>query len=181
MRFTQCICNKQFCFRYCHFFGGLIFPVGLRMGKRKQQAEGEEQSHIGLGLGSVSGSDFISTSYSAGTSSISRNAVECSNIGFQLLKKCGWKEGTGLGAAEQGRLHPIETHVKHDKRGIGAEKKLKPVISSTPKENDQKQPKTTRKKKILSKKLRKLQAEEKRMQEQEFERAFYREFLPDNV
>jgi len=156
--------------------------VGLKMGKRKEDAEGEEQSHLGLGLDSVSGSDFSSSFYSAGTGSISRNAVQCSNIGFQLLKKCGWKEGTGLGAAEQGRLHPIETHVKHDKRGIGAEKKLKPVINSTAKENDQKQAKTIQKKsKTLSKRLRKLQAEEKRMQEQEFERAFFREFLPDNV
>lgn len=153
------------------------------MGKRKQP-DGEEQSHIGLGLGfgSVSGSGFSCTTYSAGTGSISRNPVESFSIGFQLLKKCGWKEGTGLGATEQGRLHPIETHVKHDKRGIGAEKKLKLVISSTPKENDQKQAKTTQKKlKTLSKRLRKLQAEEKRMKEQEFERAFFREFLPDNV
>ncbi|PAL65487.1 hypothetical protein CEJ83_20605, partial [Acinetobacter baumannii] len=29
-------------------------------------------------------------------------AINSSNIGFQLLKKHGWKEGTGLGIAEQG-------------------------------------------------------------------------------
>lgn len=154
------------------------------MGKRKQAAESEERSHLGLGLGlgSVSGSDVRSSFNSTGTGSISHDSVQRSNIGFQLLKKCGWKEGTGLGAAEQGRLHPIETHVKYDKRGIGAEKKQKPVISLTPKENEQKQARKTQKKsKTLSKMLRKLQDEEKRMQENEFERAFFREFWPDNV
>lgn len=152
------------------------------MGKRKLEAESEERSNLGLGLCSVSGANISSTFNSTGTGSISCDAVRHSNIGFQLLKKCGWKEGTGLGAAEQGRLHPIETHVKHDKRGIGAEKKQTPVINSTPKENEQKRATKTRKKsKTLSKMLRKLKDEEKRMQENEFERAFFREFWPDNV
>ncbi|XP_072962915.1 uncharacterized protein [Typha angustifolia] len=52
----------------------------------------------------------------------SSRAIDSSNVGFQLLKKCGWKEGTGLGASEQGRLEPLQTHVKKNKRGLGAEK-----------------------------------------------------------
>ncbi|KAI3943566.1 hypothetical protein MKX01_004868 [Papaver californicum] len=31
----------------------------------------------------------------------SATAINSTNIGFQLLKKSGWKEGTGLGASEQ--------------------------------------------------------------------------------
>ncbi|MQL72232.1 hypothetical protein Taro_004551 [Colocasia esculenta] len=53
-----------------------------------------------------------------GTSS---GAIDASNVGFQLLKKCGWKEGTGLGVSEQGRLEPVQTRVKKNKLGLGAE------------------------------------------------------------
>lgn len=41
--------------------------------------------------------------------------------------------------------------------------------------------KTTKKNKALSKRMRKMQEREKQMQEKEFERAFFREFWPDNV
>ncbi|KAK7259744.1 hypothetical protein RIF29_25357 [Crotalaria pallida] len=37
----------------------------------------------------------------------------------ELLKKHGWKEGTGLGISEQGRIEPVETYVKNNKRGLG--------------------------------------------------------------
>eukprot|EP00250_Pteridium_aquilinum_P005218 c15350_g1_i1 orf=91-363(+) len=47
-------------------------------------------------------------------------ALTPSNVGFQLLQKSGWKEGSGLGAAEQGRLEPVDVFIKNDKRGIGA-------------------------------------------------------------
>jgi hypothetical protein len=53
------------------------------------------------------------------------------SVCMQLLKKSGWKEGTGLGATEQGRLDPVETHLKQDRRGIGADlKKSKAILSS---------------------------------------------------
>ncbi|KAI9169183.1 hypothetical protein LWI28_008451 [Acer negundo] len=52
----------------------------------------------------------------------SSTAIDSSNIGFKLLKKHGWKEGTGLGVCEQGRLEPIRTCLKNNKRGLGAEK-----------------------------------------------------------
>lgn len=41
--------------------------------------------------------------------------------------------------------------------------------------------KSAKRAKLVTKRLRKLQEEEKRMQEKEFERAFFREFWPDNV
>ncbi|KAE8708588.1 G patch domain-containing protein 11-like isoform X2 [Hibiscus syriacus] len=117
-------------------------------------------------------------------SSGSSTAIDSSNIGFQLLKKHGWKEGTGLGVSEQGRLEPVEAHVKNNKKGLGAEKKRKtPNLADRAESkaiNDEEQ--TSRKKtKALSKMLRKMQEQENQMQEKEFERAFFREFWPDNV
>ncbi|XP_075500244.1 uncharacterized protein LOC142538834 [Primulina tabacum] len=47
------------------------------------------------------------------------------NIGFRLLKKHGWKEGTGLGISEQGRLEPIQAYVKKNKLGLGADNQRK--------------------------------------------------------
>ena len=52
------------------------------------------------------------------------------NLLVQLLKKSGWKEGTGLGATEQGRLDPVKTHFQPDRRGIGADVKKKVILSS---------------------------------------------------
>ncbi|KAH8942853.1 hypothetical protein BDL97_13G017800 [Sphagnum fallax] len=108
------------------------------------------------------------------------------NIGFKLLKKSGWKEGTGLGASEQGRLAPLETHVKQDRRGIGAEnKKKKRVIASLKDSQDQhglsKKQGETKEEKGLSKKARKAHARAQQEQEQAFTRDFFREFWPENV
>ncbi|KAJ0967836.1 hypothetical protein J5N97_024753 [Dioscorea zingiberensis] len=113
-------------------------------------------------------------------------AIDQTNIGFQLLKKCGWKEGTGLGVSEQGRLEPLETHVKKNKRGLGAEKIKKetvelPVDPPSVKQYADDRLYSKKKLKTTSKRIRKMQEEEKRMQEKEFERAFFREFWPDNV
>ncbi|XP_057425057.1 uncharacterized protein LOC130718477 isoform X1 [Lotus japonicus] len=47
-----------------------------------------------------------------------------------LLKKQGWKEGNGLGISEQGRLEPMETCVKNNKRGLGADKGKKKAVKS---------------------------------------------------
>uniref|UniRef100_A0A0E0IUD1 G-patch domain-containing protein n=1 Tax=Oryza nivara TaxID=4536 RepID=A0A0E0IUD1_ORYNI len=111
-------------------------------------------------------------------------AIGSSNVGFQLLKKSGWKEGTGLGAQEQGRLEPVETRVKNNKRGLGSkEPKLKPKVDEDG-EKDPKKPKLEapkKKAKLTAKRIRKMQEEEKRLQEREFEMAFFREFWPDNV
>ncbi|CAO2813990.1 unnamed protein product [Amaranthus hypochondriacus] len=65
--------------------------------------------------------------------SSSTPALDSSNVGFQLLKKHGWKEGTGLGASQQGRLEPVEAYLKKNKRGLGAEKTNKKTLQSTTK------------------------------------------------
>ncbi|XP_066338366.1 uncharacterized protein [Miscanthus floridulus] len=111
-------------------------------------------------------------------------AIGSSNIGFQLLKKSGWKEGTGLGAQEQGRLEPVETRVKNNKRGLGSkEPKPKPKVEGDVETNPQKPKDVPSKKraKLAAKRIRKMQEEEKRLKEKEFEMAFFREFWPDNV
>ncbi|ERN10230.1 G patch domain and ankyrin repeat-containing protein 1 homolog [Amborella trichopoda] len=107
-------------------------------------------------------------------------AIDSSNIGFQLLKKCGWKEGTGLGTSEQGRLEPVETHVKKNKRGLGADK-VKQSTNQHPGVAKNTGEKKSKKFKALSKRMRKLQEEEARLQEKQFVREFFMEFWSDNV
>lgn len=125
----------------------------------------------------------------------STTAIDSSNIGFQLLKKHGWKEGTGLGISEQGRLEPVQTYLKNNKRGLGADHNKKllvkknnttesssaPASSSSSKDKTNQDRSSSRKSKALSKKQRKMQELEKRLQDKEFERGFFREFWPDNV
>ncbi|XP_074576009.1 uncharacterized protein LOC141832403 [Curcuma longa] len=111
-------------------------------------------------------------------------AIDSSNVGFKLLKKFGWKEGTGLGASEQGILEPISAFVKKNKRGIGAEKLKKKVEVQKDfeaKEKIKRDLQSNATKKQVSKRIRKMQQEEERIKEKEFEQAFFREFWPDNV
>lgn len=117
--------------------------------------------------------------------SVSAAAIDSSNIGFQLLKKHGWREGTGLGVAEQGRLEPVQASVKNNKRGLGADKVKKKLKETTDtkasdKKNNQERP-PPKKARGLSKRTRKMEEEERLFQEKEFERAFFREFWPENV
>lgn len=43
------------------------------------------------------------------------------NVGYRMLKDMHWTEEVGLGAEGQGRLEPIATRLKNDKKGLGAE------------------------------------------------------------
>jgi len=43
-----------------------------------------------------------------------------SNVGYQLLKKLDWNEAEGLGRDNQGKLDPVKTRLKDDKKGLGA-------------------------------------------------------------
>ncbi|GAB4839667.1 hypothetical protein Ancab_029193 [Ancistrocladus abbreviatus] len=123
-------------------------------------------------------------------SSSSAAAIDSSNIGFQLLKKHGWKEGSGLGASEQGRLEPVEAYFKKNKRGLGADKVIKKSKNNSIQLSDKGTSSggnkkgcraLTKKEKTHSKRMRKMKEVEQRLQEKEFERAFFREFWPDNV
>ncbi|BFG17489.1 hypothetical protein CerSpe_037630 [Prunus speciosa] len=143
-----------------------FFPVS----ENSDSSGNYEKEEEGMGKGMVA-------------SSCSSIAINPSNIGFQLLKKHGWKEGTGLGISEQGRIEPVQAYLKNNKRGLGADKLPKalnpPDSTALNRKNDQEL--HSKKGKGLSKKMKKEQELEKRLQEREFERAFYREFWPDNV
>ncbi|KAL7149672.1 hypothetical protein ABFS83_05G056200 [Erythranthe nasuta] len=131
----------------------------------------DECSSIGLGV-------MITAPPSMGSSA--SIPIDSSNIGFRLLKKQGWKEGTGLGVSQQGRLEPIEAFIKKNKRGLGADKPKK--STDQPKPHNGEDAKVAKSKpKHKSKKMRKTEEFEKRLQEQEFDRNFFREFWPDNV
>eukprot|EP00298_Acanthocystis_sp_HF-20_P005492 c15641_g1_i1.p1 GENE.c15641_g1_i1~~c15641_g1_i1.p1 ORF type:complete len:298 (+),score=129.72 c15641_g1_i1:78-971(+) len=47
--------------------------------------------------------------------------ISSSNIGFKLLSKMGWKENSGLGKNEQGRVEPIRADGQDSKKGLGKE------------------------------------------------------------
>ncbi|CAH2073513.1 unnamed protein product [Thlaspi arvense] len=165
---------------------GILVPVEtqekhnkLGLGAEKPKKTEMSQSRFPQNIEKVSSA----VGETAGSSS-SWAAINSSNIGFRLLKKQGWKEGTGLGIAEQGILVPVQTEPKNNKRGLGAGKTIKRKASkpqateSGHSEKDEEVPKRTKK---LSKKMRKMMKHEKHLQEKEFERAFFREFWPDNV
>ena len=40
------------------------------------------------------------------------------NVGYRMLRGAGWEEGQGLGRANEGRLEPIATRLKRDRRGL---------------------------------------------------------------
>ncbi|GAX73159.1 hypothetical protein CEUSTIGMA_g612.t1 [Chlamydomonas eustigma] len=49
-------------------------------------------------------------------------SIAADNIGYNLLCKAGWTEGTGLGAQKQGRVTPIQAWHQKGNRGIGFSK-----------------------------------------------------------
>jgi hypothetical protein len=46
-------------------------------------------------------------------------AIGAKNVGFQLLKKAGWEEGSGLGASNQGRKEPLQLPIQKGNEGLG--------------------------------------------------------------
>eukprot|EP00887_Chlorella_sp_A99_P005131 scaffold25.g5131.t1 len=48
-------------------------------------------------------------------------ALSSSNVGFKLLKKAGWEEGTGLGAKRQGIVEPVQAANLSKGSGLGFE------------------------------------------------------------
>lgn len=45
--------------------------------------------------------------------------IGADNVGFRLLKQAGWREGSGLGAQQQGRVEPLQAHANKGARGLG--------------------------------------------------------------
>ncbi|KAG2446707.1 hypothetical protein HYH02_008272 [Chlamydomonas schloesseri] len=55
----------------------------------------------------------------ASSSTVWTGGIDADNVGFKLLKQAGWRVGTGLGAAGQGRHEPIEPNAAKGTRGLG--------------------------------------------------------------
>lgn len=55
-----------------------------------------------------------------------RYGITRSNVGFQLLKKAGWREGAGLGAQEQGMAEPVPAFQQKGNVGLGYAPRPKP-------------------------------------------------------
>jgi len=47
--------------------------------------------------------------------------IGADNVGFRMLKKAGWTEGTGLGKDGEGAVEPIRAWAKADRKGVGNE------------------------------------------------------------
>jgi len=52
-------------------------------------------------------------------------AIDGSNIGSKMLQKMGWKEGLGLGKANQGRTTIIEAEARSTQAGLGSKGSVK--------------------------------------------------------
>eukprot|EP00736_Rhodelphis_marinus_P011507 Rmarinus@m.12690 len=45
--------------------------------------------------------------------------IPSNNVGYQLLQRAGWDAEKGLGIDEQGRMEPVPTTLKIDRKGLG--------------------------------------------------------------
>ena len=63
-----------------------------------------------------SSSDHVKTEQSSVNESISKN-----NMGFKMLKKMGWAEGTSLGKSGDGEIEPVLVQQNFERTGLGAE------------------------------------------------------------
>ena len=61
------------------------------------------------------------------TSDFSENKLSESNIGFKLLKKAGWSEGSGLGSSAQGVTAPVNVNANGGTMGLGMAKEVNQV------------------------------------------------------
>jgi hypothetical protein len=51
--------------------------------------------------------------------SSSKRPIDRGNVGYQLLQKAGWREGSGLGRQEQGMAAPLQVQPQKGNKGIG--------------------------------------------------------------
>uniref|UniRef100_A0A383WLP1 G-patch domain-containing protein n=1 Tax=Tetradesmus obliquus TaxID=3088 RepID=A0A383WLP1_TETOB len=51
--------------------------------------------------------------------SSSKRPIDRSNVGYQLLQKAGWREGSGLGRQQQGMAAPLQLQPQKGSKGLG--------------------------------------------------------------
>lgn len=84
---------------------GEVDPVPVNRSKERFHREMEKQASI-------------AQTYQA--SNIAAQPISEGNIGNKLLKKMGWKAGSGLGKTNQGRTEIIETEQRISNAGLGS-------------------------------------------------------------
>lgn len=89
-------------------------PIGMSRAKRLAQAEAILEAQWQAATAA-----FEAKERSIAASQHAQHVLRDSNIGFKLLKAAGWKEGTGLGVAEQGIVAPLEAQRNPGSRGLG--------------------------------------------------------------
>ncbi|CAG9465308.1 unnamed protein product [Pedinophyceae sp. YPF-701] len=48
-----------------------------------------------------------------------RHAIDKGNVGYEMLRGMGWKEGEGLGVERQGTVEPLKARANKGRKGIG--------------------------------------------------------------
>ncbi|KAG6536246.1 hypothetical protein ZIOFF_001297 [Zingiber officinale] len=114
--------------------GFLSTAVGRRIKEGAQRREKEKESERGRSKLAKNSSGRRDAS---GASEMGKFEAHTKGIGSKLMKKMGFKEGSGLGKNEQGIVAPVEAKLRPKNMGIGfngyKEAKL-PVLDKAPKE-----------------------------------------------
>ena len=128
-----------YCFYFVFFFTRVFSQKTLDQLKRKAEmartaerarqltAMSKRKHHIGDYIPEddlerfLEKADAITSGREADLSDYKNYTIMEDNIGHKMLQKAGWKQGTGLGADEQGRLKPVDRDAtaQNDTLGIG--------------------------------------------------------------
>ncbi|KAG2435246.1 hypothetical protein HXX76_007324 [Chlamydomonas incerta] len=101
---------------------GPVLPGGGTASRRL--VAGRAPVEVGSASGGPAGGDAAPASAGAvGSngkgSTVWTGGIDADNVGFRLLRQAGWRVGTGLGAASQGRHEPVEPNAAKGTRGLG--------------------------------------------------------------
>lgn len=66
--------------------------------------------------------EAVKNGQSVNFNSYEENKLKEDNVGFQMLQKMGWSEGTGLGAQGAGITTPVAAQGNTEQRGLGQAK-----------------------------------------------------------
>ncbi|KAF6262142.1 hypothetical protein COO60DRAFT_675402 [Scenedesmus sp. NREL 46B-D3] len=71
------------------------------------------------GAGSTAAAAAAHPAAPGASGSSSKRAIDRGNVGYQLLQKAGWREGSGLGRQEQGMAAPLQVQPQKGSKGLG--------------------------------------------------------------
>ncbi|KAJ1901022.1 hypothetical protein LPJ66_001067 [Kickxella alabastrina] len=91
-----------------------------QQGQGQGQGQGRSQSLAGREEASTAKPPSATKHMERGTPAAAPQPIGQDNRGFALLCKIGWVPGSGLGAAESGRVDPVETTGNASRMGLGS-------------------------------------------------------------